>query len=52
MNVPASEKEIDEIFEHEHKEFLNEMFDYIKPIKDAYVFFEKLKNKGKNRLIF
>lgn len=46
IGVSTSEKEIDEIFEQEHKEFLKEMYDYIKPIKEAYVFFEKLKEFG------
>ncbi len=46
IGVSTTENEIDDIFEEEHKEFLKEMYDYIKPIKDAYVFFEKLKKAG------
>lgn len=46
IGVNSKEDDIKMLFEKVHLEFLKEIYDYIKPIKEAEVLFKRLKEKG------
>lgn len=46
LGIKSEQDEIKEIFKNVHNEFLKEIYDYIKPIKDAQILFDRLKLKG------
>lgn len=46
IGIKANSEKIKDIFQNVHKEFLNEIYDYIKPIKEAQILFERLKRKS------
>lgn len=46
LNINAVSSEIADIFKNVHEKFLDEIFDYVKPIKEAEVLFKRLKEKG------
>lgn len=45
-NIKADSDKIANIFNDVHSEFLKEIYDYVKPIKDAEVLFKSLKEHG------
>ncbi len=46
IKINSELEQISEIFKNVHKTFLDEIYDYVKPIKEAEILFKRLKEKN------